>query len=166
MPEQRPEDRKERVDRELIELLNELRVAIPGVQVLFAFLLTVPFNRRFGDTDSFQHSVYLVALLASALSSALLMATAAQHRLLFREPRKEQLLLRGNRLAIGGFVALAFAISASLLLVIDFVFGTVPAAVLTAVAAGVFAWTWWLLPLSLHERTSASDSGHRADPLR
>src|SRR3954465_1918949 len=85
------ESRSERIDRELIELLNELRVALPGVQFLFAFLLVVPFQQKFGQTPAFQHGVYFVALAAAAVATALLIAPAAQHRILFRQHDKEKL---------------------------------------------------------------------------
>jgi hypothetical protein len=96
------ESRKERANRELIEMLNELRVALPGVQVLFAFLLTVPFSVGFSEVSDFQRSAYFVTLVASALASGLLIAPAAQHRVLFRQHDKENLLRRSNRYATAG----------------------------------------------------------------
>src|SRR5437764_5244862 len=90
------ETRHERIDRELIELLNELRVALPGVQVLFAFLLTVPFTQRFGHTTAIERDIYFVTLILAALSCVLLIAPSSQHRLLFRKRDKEALLLRSN----------------------------------------------------------------------
>lgn len=144
MPE---EDHKERVDRELIELLNELRVAIPGVQVLFAFLLTAPFNQRFNLTTSFQRGVYLTALLTSAAASALLVATASQHRLLFRYAQKEDLLRRGNRMAIAGLAALGISLASGVLLVTNFLFGNVTSAIVTAAVALLFAWLWFGMAL-------------------
>ena len=101
------ETRKERVDRELIELLNELRVALPGVQFLFAFLLIVPFQQTAKDLTTFQLDVYYVALVAAAIASGLLIAPAAQHRVLFRSHEKEKLLKRGHRSAFAGLVVLA-----------------------------------------------------------
>jgi hypothetical protein len=141
------ESRKERVDRELIELLNELRVALPGVQVLFAFLLTIPFSSRFGRATAFQRDIYFVALLAAVLSSSLLIAPSAYHRLLFRHPDKERLLLHANRLAIGGLSALAVALLASILLVSDFLFGAVTAGVVTGLGTLTVAGLWYALPL-------------------
>src|SRR3954468_1788074 len=91
------ETRKERIDRELIELLNELRVALPGVQFLFAFLLIVPFQQKADQITDFQRDVYFVALASAALATALLIAPAAQHRILFRQQDKENLLRRSNR---------------------------------------------------------------------
>jgi Flp pilus assembly protein TadB len=149
------EDPRERTDREFMELLNELRVAIPGVQVLFAFLLTAPFNQRFGQTTQFQRDLYLAALLTSAAASALLIATAAQHRLLFRQHSKEALLRRGNRLAISGFLSLAVAIVCSLLLVTDFLFGGLTSAIVAVVVAGSLGWLW--LGMALAERRPTPD---------
>src|SRR4029079_17337514 len=123
------ESKKERVDRELIELLNELRVALPGVQVLFAFLLTVPFSNGWRRITDFQKDVFVAAILLTAVSTALLIAPSAHHRLLFRSKDKEYLLFTANRLAIAGIGFLALAMSATILLVIDVVFQKTWAAV-------------------------------------
>src|SRR5687767_52267 len=104
------ETAKERVDRELVEMLNGLRVILPGVQVLFAFLLAIPFAARFAETDAFQRDVLLVTAVASAVSIVLLIAPAAQHRILFRTTAKEDLLHRANRFAIAGVSTLAVAL--------------------------------------------------------
>src|SRR4051794_39707081 len=88
------ENRSQRINRELMELLNELRVGLPGVQFLFAFLLVVPFQQRGGQTTEFQKDVYFVTLVAAAVATALLIAPAAQHRVLFRQHDKERLLRR------------------------------------------------------------------------
>src|SRR5687768_15333878 len=116
------ESHKERVDRELLELLNELRVALPGVQFLFAFLLVVPFQQRGADLTEFQRDVYFITLLAAAIATGLLIAPAAQHRVLFRQQDKEALLRRSNKSAFAGLVVLAIAIVAAVLLVTDVVF--------------------------------------------
>src|SRR5215208_6031796 len=105
------ETRKERVDRELIELLNKLRVALPGVQFLFAFLLIVPFQQTVDRITDFQRTVYFVSLLSAAVASALLIAPAAQHRVRFRQKEKEALLRRSSRSAFAGLLVLALAIS-------------------------------------------------------
>jgi hypothetical protein len=136
-----------RLDRELIELLNELRVALPGVQVLFAFLLTVPFTGAFQRVTALQRDTYVVALLATALGSALLIAPSAYHRLRFRAHDKEQLLRTANRLAVGGTVFLAIAITASVFLVTDFILSRPAAAVFSGGIAGVCIWFWYGLPL-------------------
>lgn len=138
---------KEDLDRELIELLNELRVALPGVQVLFAFLLTVPFSNGWRRITEFQKDVFVAAILLTAVSTAFLIAPSAHHRLLFRSKDKEFLLFTANRLAIVGIGFLALAMSATILLVIDVVFDRRWAAVVAALAAAMFAVLWYGLPL-------------------
>jgi hypothetical protein len=141
------ETRKERVDRELIELLNELRVALPGVQFLFAFLLIVPFQQKVDQVTDFQRGVYFVALAAAALATALLIAPAAQHRILFRQQHKENLLRRSNRSAIAGLLALGVAICSALLLVVDVLFSATLAWVTAGALAVLLAWWWLAVPL-------------------
>jgi hypothetical protein len=141
------ETNDERIDRELIEFLNELRVALPGVQTLFAFLLIVPFSNGWDDTTDFQRDVYIVAVLATALSTLLLIAPSSQHRLLFRAGDKEHLLLVGNRCAIAGIAALAVAMTAVVFLIVEVVLGRSWAAVVAAVATGAFAILWFGYPL-------------------
>src|SRR3954467_14652375 len=120
----REETEKERLDRNMIELLNELRVALPGVQVLFAFLLAVPFNQRFGQVTSFQKDVYFGTLMCTAVATALLLAPSTLHRVLFRQDDKLYIVRMSNRFAIAGFLVLMFAISGAVLLITDFLFGT------------------------------------------
>jgi hypothetical protein len=146
------ESRKERVDRELIELLNELRVALPGVQVLFAFLLSIPFANRFARVDDFQRDVYFVALLSAMLSSGLLIAPSAYHRLLFRQSEKERILMHANLLAIAGLTALAVSLLACILLVSDFLFGRTTAWVVTGLGGATISTLWYALPLRLRVR--------------
>jgi hypothetical protein len=145
-----------RLDRELIELLNELRVALPGVQVLFAFLLTVPFTGAFQRVTELQRDMYLIALLATALGSALLIAPSAYHRIRFRDYDKEQLLRTANRLALGGTVFLAIAMTASVFLVTDFIFSRPAAAIFSGGIAGAFIWFWYGLPLLRKARDATS----------
>src|SRR6195952_5555407 len=123
------EDDAERLDRELIELLNELRVVMPGVQVLFGFLLTVPFQQRFTTIDDFQRIVYFVTVLLTAASAAFLMGPSAFHRLTFREGQKPYLVELGSRQAIAGMVLLALAMNGVLLLLTDILFHTTTVAV-------------------------------------
>lgn len=149
------DEQRERVDRELIELLNELRVALPGVQVLFAFLLTVPFTQRFAKVTTFQRDVYYATLLCSAAASALLIAPSAQHRLLFRQPNKERLVLSGNRLAIGGLAFLALAIVGVVLLITDVLFGTTAVIAFTVGTFLVYAVFWVAIPMA--RRVSSGD---------
>ena len=143
-----PEDRDERLNRELIELLNELRVALPGVQVLFAFLLVLPFQRRFGELGPGDRAVYFAAFLCTALASALLIAPSAYHRLRFREHDKEHMIYVSNRLAIAGSVFLAAAISCTVYLITDVLYGEPYGAVAAAVAAVVYASLWYGLALA------------------
>ena len=157
----RNETRKERVDRELLELLNELRVALPGVQFLFAFLLVVPFSQGRDELTDFQRAVYFVALLAAAVATGLLIAPAAQHRVLFRQSDKEQLLQRSNYSALGGLVVLVVAICASLLLVIDTLFSRSLAWAATgAVAALLLVW-WLAVPFWRRSQTRQEDPADR-----
>jgi len=142
------EDDKERLDRELIELLNELRVALPGVQVLFAFLLVVPFNQRFAEVTSFERNVYFASLLCATAAAVLLIAPSAYHRLRFRKHDKEAMLRTANRLSITGMAFLAIAMSGVVLLVTDVLFSTEAALAVTAGTAGLFAWFWYGLPLT------------------
>jgi hypothetical protein len=141
------ESDKERIDRELIELLNELRVALPGVQVLFAFLLVVPFQQRFSTVTSFQKTTYFVTLLLAAASCAFLIAPSAHHRILFRAREKEHLLRTANALAIAGIAFLAAAIVGVLTLITDYLYGTTTTIIVTAMAAAAFAVLWYALPL-------------------
>jgi predicted membrane channel-forming protein YqfA (hemolysin III family) len=145
VPEQESKD--ERLDRELIELLNELRVALPGVQVLFAFLLAVPFTQRFERLTSAQEDVFFAAFLCTAVATALLIAPSAYHRLRWREHDKEHMLQLSNRLAIAGTIFLAAAIVAVVYLVTDLIFGLAATLVATTLAAILFAWLWYGLPL-------------------
>ena len=144
----RPDESElERLDRNLGELLQELRVALPGVQVLFGFLLTVPFAQGFQKTTSFQRNVYFVTLMCAAASSALLIATTAYHRIVFRRGQKEHLLFFANRLTITGLGFLAFAMTGTILLVTDYLFSTATTIVATTVVGTLFAVLWYVLPL-------------------
>jgi uncharacterized protein DUF6328 len=134
-------------DKELIELLNELRVALPGAQVLFAFLLVVPFSSRF-DVDRIEKIAYMVALLATLLGTILLIAPSSYHRLRWREKNKERMLRTSNWLAIGGLASLAVAMTASLFLVTDVLLPRSGATVVTVAAAVSFTLAWFALPLS------------------
>jgi hypothetical protein len=141
------ESHEERVNRELIELLNELRVALPGVQTLFAFLLIVPFSNNWNSTSDFERDVYVFAMLATALSALLLIAPSAHHRMQFREGDKENLLKVGNRCALAGIAVLAAAMTAVLFLIVEVVLGGSWAVTLGAIAAVTFALVWFGVPL-------------------
>jgi hypothetical protein len=143
-----PEERKdERLDRELEELLQELRLALPGVQILFAFLLVVPFNNRFAETNDLQRNVWFAALLLAFGAVACFIAPTAYHRLRFRDFDKERLVLTASRLAVVGLVFLGSALSASAFFVTDFVFDDRAAAFVLAAAAGLIGGLWFALPL-------------------
>ncbi len=141
------ESRKERIDRELIELLNELRVALPGVQVLFAFLLTLPFTNRFREVTGSSEALYVVALVSTAAASAFLIAPSAYHRLNFRTPDKERMLFTANRLAIAGTTLLALGIATSVYVVVSFLYGPGVGGGLAGFVAALLAWLWYGLPL-------------------
>jgi hypothetical protein len=146
------ETKSERIDRELLELLNELRVALPGVQVLFAFLLTVPFAQGFATTTTFQRDLFFGILSATAISAALLIAPSAWHRLLFRQQDKEHMLLASNKFTIAGLIFLALAMIGAVMLIADFVFTTELTIVAGAVAVAVFGLLWIAVPLTRRQR--------------
>jgi hypothetical protein len=136
------------LDRELIELLNELRVTLPGVQVLYAFLLVAPFSQGFARVNDLQKYAYLVALVFTALGSAFLIAPTPYHRIRFRDRDKEAMLRISNKLAIAGTVCLALAISSALFLVTDFLFRSPVPALITATVAAAITILWYALPLA------------------
>jgi hypothetical protein len=135
----------ERLNRELDQLLQELRVAMPGVQVLFAFLLAVPFQQRFAMVTEFQRGVYFGTLLAAALASALFIAPTAYHRLMFRGSDKRRLVTLSSRFALVGLVALAVAMNGVILLVTDVLFERTTVIVTTLLSATVFVGLWFVL---------------------
>jgi hypothetical protein len=141
------ESHSERVNRELIELLNELRVALPGVQVLFAFLLAVPFAQGFAQTNDFQRDLFFGTLLATAISSALLIAPSAYHRINFRERDKERMLLTSNALTIVGLFFLSLAIVGAVALIADFIYGPAVPILCTGVGIALFGFFWFALPI-------------------
>lgn len=145
--DRRDETSLERTDRNLVELLNELRVAIPGIQVLFAFLLVLPFNGRFVEVSEFQRTVYLITLMSTAVASVLLIAPSMQHRLEFRKGLKEELVRDANRLSILGLTALAVAMVGAVMLVVDFVAGAGTMIVCVSGLAVLLTSAWFLTPL-------------------
>ena len=142
----RDETELERIDRNLIELLNELRVALPGVQVLFAFLLILPFQQGFTTVTQFQKTVYLVTLLAASASAVTLIAPSMHHRLQFREGNKAQILRDANRLTILGMTALAIAMTGAVMLVTDYVFDGDTMIASTAGVGVLFLIVWYGMP--------------------
>ncbi|GAB3905837.1 DUF6328 family protein [Microbispora bryophytorum] len=141
------ESRKERVDRELGELLQGLRVAATGVQVLFAFLLTLPFSSGFGKIDMTGNWLFYLAVVSAAVASICTIAPATQHRILFRSGLKELLLHRANRLGVAGGLALAVSMTCSTALVLDALTSPGPAALVGAGVALLCAWLWFVQPL-------------------
>ena len=150
----------ERADRELMELLQELRVALPGVQVLFAFLLTIPFSQRFTTLDASDRRIYFSAVLATAAATMFLIAPTAHHRLRFRAAVKEHLLRVANVFTVLGLVCLAFAITAVTYVITDVVYpGTLPR-VVAASLAGAFVLGWLVVPLMFRPRATPERSDH------
>ncbi|HWC39772.1 MAG TPA: DUF6328 family protein [Acidimicrobiales bacterium] len=147
-PGRHQEDPVARRHRQLIELLNELRVGLPGVQVLFAFLLTVPFSQRFGRLDGLQRDIYFLAVLSTAMATAFLIAPSSYHRLRWRQGDKARMLETSNRLAIAGIGFLALSVSAVVYLISSVLYSRGIAAGVAAAFAGVVTWLWFGLPLS------------------
>jgi len=143
----RNETEKERLDRNLAELLQELRVALPGVQVLFAFLLVVPFNQRFADITSFQRSVYFVTLLLATAATVCLIAPTAHHRIEFRQQDKKRIVFSATRLAVIGLALLAAAMTGAVMLITDFLYSTTTVAVCAGAVALTFMALWFAWPV-------------------
>jgi Family of unknown function (DUF6328) len=151
------ESKEDRHNRELIELLNELRVALPGVQVLFAFLLAVPFANGFPKLSQLDRDIFFVAFIATALSTVLLIAPSSYHRLRWRQHDKERLLVVSNALTIVGLLCLAVAITAAVFVITDFLFHRAWAATFSALVALAFLVFWYGLPLgaAMRDRQAA-----------
>lgn len=141
------EDHEHKLDRELNELLQELRVVIPGVQILFAFLLTVPFSQRFADVTDIQKGAFTVAILCAIVATALLLGPTAYHRVRWRERDKERMLRTSNVFALVGLAFLAVALVAAIYFVIDFLFRGMFAIVVAAAAGLLILGLWYALPL-------------------
>jgi hypothetical protein len=146
-PSGRDETEDERLDRNLGELLQELRVALPGVQVLFAFLLAVPFQQHFTQISAFEKKVYFATLLCTAISAALLISPSAYHRITFRYQQKRRLVDIANRMTIAGLGFLALAMTGALILISDVLYGGAAATIVGACAIAMYAGLWYLLPL-------------------
>jgi cation transport ATPase len=139
----RSEEEQERLNRQMTELLNELRVAMPGVQVLFGFLLAVPFQQRFQEVNGFQRDVYFVTLLASATATAFLIAPSAYHRIAFQTGDKPRIIRVGTVQFVCGLVALAIAMNGAVLLVTDVLFQATTVVVTLVIIGSLFAWLWF-----------------------
>ena len=154
-----PDDRgkeERRRDRQMIELLNELRVALPGVQILFAFLLTVPFAQRFATLTAFQRDVYFITLVMTALSTACLIAPSAAHRLRFHQSERAWIVESANRLTIAGLCFLAAALGGSVLLITDLMFDGARVWIYTGAIVAVIVVLWFVRPLTRHARGKSS----------
>jgi hypothetical protein len=144
----REESVAQRADRNTAELVQELRVVGLGVQVLFGFLLSLPFTMRFTRLNGTQRDLYVTSLVLAALATILLIGPVAYHRLVFRQGMKEQLVRFANVLAILGLAAVAGAVLIAVLLVTDFVVGAVAAGLITGVLACLLATLWFIVPLT------------------
>jgi cation transport ATPase len=147
-PDPRHETEAERDDRNLAELLQELRVAGLGVQVLFGFLLSLPFTTRFTKLSHGHRDLYLACLVLAAIATALLMGPVAYHRLVFRRGQKEGLVRSANLMAVLGLIAVGLAVSASVLLVTTYVAGNLAGALMTIVVFCVIGALWFAFPLA------------------
>ena len=147
-PDDRDESEADRLDRNLGELLQELRVAGLGVQVLFGFLLSLPFTTRFTHLSPGQRNLYLGTIVLAAVATALLLGPVAYHRLVFRQGQKERLVRAANIMAITGLATVGLAVSAAILLVTDFVSSGLTAGLITAFVTCLFAGLWFVLPLT------------------
>jgi cation transport ATPase len=149
----RSQEEQERLNRQMTELLNELRVAMPGVQVLFGFLLAVPFQQRFDAVTSFQRDVYFVTLIAAAVATAFLIAPSAYHRIAFQQHDKPRIIKVGTVQFVCGLVALAIAMNGAVLLVTDFIFKEATVIVTVAAIGSLFTWLWFGIGLWRRTRT-------------
>jgi Family of unknown function (DUF6328) len=159
------ETKGERLDRELIELLNELRVVLPGVQLLLAFLLTAPFQQRFAQLPGSLKNVFFASIACATLATALLIAPSAHHRLRWRTGEKDRLLRIANREAIWGTVFLAAAIVLALYVITNVLFATWVAVLTAAAAVAVFGWFWYALPLVGRSPSKEEDESEPASTL-
>ena len=141
------ESKKEQLEREHAELLEELRSLIPGAEVLFGFLLAIRFTEQFADLTVVQERVYYGTLLSTAFALVMLLAPAAFHRIRFREGDKEVLLRKGNREAIAGTAGIGLAFTGVLFLVTDLVFSLPWALAVAGIFFALTAWRWWLIAL-------------------
>src|SRR5262249_18029457 len=151
----------QRVDRAYGEILQEVRVAQTGVQILFAFLLTLAFTSRFGSVPPFQRGIYVVTLMLCAAAAALLIAPAAFHRVVYRQRLKHHLVRVASRLALSGLALLLLALVSALLLILDVVIGLGPALLLAGGALGWFVTWWFVLPVWSRVRHQASSRAVR-----
>lgn len=158
MPVEPGESEAHRLNRNYDDLLQELRVSQNGTQILFAFLLIVPFSKGFADVTALQRGVYFAALLLSALSAALLIAPAVMHRMLFRQSRMSELVKTASQAALGGQTLLAFAVATSVFFVTDYLYGH-PLAIAMAIIVLVWTSIWFFaIPLYIRARRQPDDA--------
>ncbi|HET6394589.1 MAG TPA: DUF6328 family protein [Blastococcus sp.] len=158
----RGETMEQLLDRNLAELLQELRVAFTGVQILFAFLLSLAFTQRFSELDGFDITVYVVALVSTALATMVLLAPVSFHRIVFRRGQKAALVLVADRLLMLGLALLIPAICSAVLLILDVVLGRWQAIVGSAVTVTVGLVTWYAMPIVVRRAGSGGAAGsHR-----
>ncbi len=156
----RQESEAQRDDRNVAELLQELRVAGLGVQVLFGFLLGLPFTVRFAKLGQSQRDLYVAAVLLAAFSTVLLVGPVAYHRLVFRQQQKEHLIRAANVMAIAGLVTVALAISAAVLLILSYVVPGAPAIAISACLLAAFAVLWVIVPIARRKQAEVGESRH------
>jgi hypothetical protein len=161
-PSGRDETEDVRLDRNLSELLQELRIALPGVQVLFAFLLAVPFQQHFTSITPFEKRVYFATLLCTAISAALLISPSAYHRMTFHLQQKRWLVFVANRLTIAGLAFLGLAMTGAIMLITDVLFGGLATAFFSTAALAMFVVLWFVLPLRRRLRLDQRAGGDSA----
>jgi cobalamin synthase len=147
---------EEKRDRQLIELLQELRIALPGVQLLFGFLLTVPFTQRFAATTAFQRNIYYVTLIAAACSTICFIAPSAVHRLRFHQSERAYVIESANKLMIAGLAFLAVALVCAVLLITDVLYDGPRVVLYVAAVALLLVVLWFGRPLYRHLRGLSS----------
>ena len=149
-------EEEDKRDRQMIELLNELRVALPGVQLLFGFLLTVPFSQRFADTTSFQRNVFYVTLISAACSTICFIAPSAVHRLRFHQNERAYVIESANKLLIAGLAFLAVAIICAVLLITDVLYNGPRVVIYVGAIALLLIFLWFVRPVYRHARGMSS----------
>ena len=154
-PDDRSREERKR-DRQMIELLNELRVALPGVQILFAFLLTVPFSVRFGDLTLFQRDVYYVTLLGTVLSTTCFIAPTAAHRMRFHQSERAWIVESAHQLTVAGLIFLTIALGGAVLLVTDIMFDGARVWIYTGLVWAIIVTLWFVRPLARHAQGKSS----------
>jgi hypothetical protein len=159
VPEHTGETRNEQLTRNVGELLQELRVAQAGVQILFGFLLSVVFTDRFHDASGFEKSLHLSAVVLAMASTALLTAPAAWHRLLFRTGSRERILTVGNKLVLVGLVCLALAITFTVALIAKVVYGEISMIIMAVLSVLIFGMLWFVMPIRLNPADGDQPTG-------